>query len=183
MKIQAIKRLCMDRDTFYLYNCKNGQQFLCNGAAAWPVEGIRITEGMIPALFDISEKQQTKVNIHEREYTDERFCVEPWPGEKPLEDMGTVWDSGKFYKALKGENGLLFIDLAQTKPGENKEGKFVFFERGEEGRMPLVACYGDMLAGALVMPTKARAIMETLEKISYIPLNPYCDDEEKDGEE
>ena len=56
MKIQAIKRLCMDRGAFYLFNCKNGQQFLCNGAAAWPVEGIRITEGMIPALFDISEK-------------------------------------------------------------------------------------------------------------------------------
>lgn len=40
VKIQAIKKLCMERVAFYIYNCVRGQQFLSNGMALWPVEGI-----------------------------------------------------------------------------------------------------------------------------------------------
>ncbi len=181
MKIQAIKKLCMEKEVFYLFNCGNGQQFLSNGDAAWPVEGIKLTESMIPILFDISQKQQDKVAIRAADWPDERFTVEPYPGETELAELGTVWNCGTLYKALKGPEGVLFIDVSRLKPGENKEGEYRFYERDAEGKTPFVAVYGDMLACALVMPVKARCIMETLEKICYEPLHPACDEKKEEG--
>ena len=66
MKIQAIRKACLARGVFYVFNRPGGQQFLSNGVAAWPVDGIRVTEGMIPALFDLNEKQQQKLVWHGR---------------------------------------------------------------------------------------------------------------------
>ena len=182
MKIQAIRKACLARGVFYVFNRPGGQQFLSNGVAAWPVDGIWITEGMIPALFDLNEKQQQKLSIHEMETVDERFTIEPMPGETPLMDMGLVWSAGTLLRALKNENGLLLIDTAQTKPGENKDGNFIYTERrGRPGQAPLVACYGDMLASALVVPVKAAKIKQELEKIAYEPLNVFWDEEEGDA--
>lgn len=180
MKIQAIKKACMDTEVFYIFNCQNGRQYISNGAAAWPVEGIQITPDIIPVIFDIDEKKRQKITIHEMDAPDEeRFTLEPMQGEEELEDLGLVWHSGTFFRALRGEDGLLFINTALTKPGENKEGKFRYCARKREGRVPLVACYGDMLCSAIVYPAKGRAIMEQIEKISYQPLNVFWDEEEE----
>lgn len=181
MKIQAIKKLCMEMESFMLFNCENGRQLLCDGRGAWPVEGIKLTSDIIPALFDITEKQQDKISIRELPVPDEeRFALEPMEGEEELTDMGTIWNDGNFIRVLSGEDGLLFINQALTKPGENKEGKFTYCARKREGRVPLVACYGDMLVSAIVMPMKGRAIMERLEKISYMPLNVFWKEDEED---
>lgn len=180
MKINAIKKLCMERVAFYIYNCPHGQQFLSNGMALWPVEGIQITKDMIPALFDINDKQQEKITIREIYADDERFTLEPMDGEEELEDIGPVWDCGVFYRVLKGRDGLIFIDAALTKPGENKDGKFIYCLRKKPGSvLPMVACYGDMLASAIVMPSKGKAIMERLQKITYEPLHVFW---REDGE-
>lgn len=179
MKIQAIKKLCMKAETFYLFNCKNRRQFLSNGSGCWPVEGIQLEAAMIPALFDISDKQQSMIAIRELPVPDEeRFTLEPMQGEEELEDMGLILHDGGLIRALRGEDGLLLIDSDLTKPGANKEGKFVYRARKREGRTPLVACYGDMLVSAIVMPIKGRAIMERLEKISYIPLDVFWEEDE-----
>ena len=181
MKIQAIRKACMARGVFYVFDCADGRQFLSNGVAAWPVDGITVTEGMIPALFDLNEKQQQKLSIHEMEMTDERFTLEPVGGETPLEDLGLVWSAGNLYRALKNDSGLLLIDTAQTKPGENKDGNFVYAERqGKPGKAPLIACYGDMLASALVMPVKAGDIRKMLERIAYEPLNVFWSEDEEE---
>lgn len=170
MKIQAIKKACMDREVFYLFNSRSGRQLLSNGVAAWPVEGITLTADMIPALFDLSEKQVQKLTIHETAVpSEEHYVLEPMAGEEELKDLGLIWDAGTFYRALQSENGVLFIEAEQTKPGENKEGKFVYALRKGEWAIPLVACYGDMLASAFVMPVKTAAFMERIEKICFTP--------------
>ena len=181
----AIKKLCMERVAFYIYNCRHGQQFLSNGMALWPVEGITLTKAMVPALFDINDKQQEKITINEIFQDDERYTIEPMDGEEQLEDLGLVYDCGNFYRALKGKDGIVFIDAALTKPGENKDGKFVYCLRARPGvAFPLVACYGDMLVSAIVMPTSlARGVMKRLEKITYEPLNVFWREEkDQDGE-
>ena len=179
VKIQAIKKLCMERVAFYIYNCQHDQQYLSNGMALWPVEGIHLTAAMIPALFDINEKQQEKITIREIYMDDERYSLEPMQGEEALEDLGIVWDCGTFFRALKSREGVLFIDTALTKPGENKEGKFLYCLREKPGSsFPLVACYGDMLASAIVMPMKGKGIMERMAKITYEPLRVFWKEEE-----
>ena len=179
MKIQAIKKACMEREAFYIFDCENGRQYISNGKASWPVEGIRITTDIIPVIFDIDEKKKEKIIIPETPVPDEeRFSLEPMQGEEMLEDLGIVFYGGDFYRALKGTDGLLFIDTALLKPGENKEGKFMYCARKKEGRTPLVACYGDMLVSALIVPENARAIMRQIEKISYEPLCVFWDEDE-----
>lgn len=183
MKIQAIKKACMENGVFYIYNCENGRQYLSNGQAFWPVEGIKITPDIVPVIFDIDEKKKEKIAIYEWPIPDkERFTVEPTPGEEELEDLGLVFYGGDFYRALKGTDGLLFIDTTMTKPGENKEGKFRYCVRKKEGGIPLVACYGDMLVSAIIVPHKAREIMERIEKISYQPLDVFWDEDEETRE-
>ena len=182
MKIQAIKKLCNEMGTYYLFDCEDGQQFLSDSRAAWPVEGIHLTESMIQALFDISEKKQAQTVIKEWPVPDEeRYSVVPIQGEEELKDLGTIYDSGDFYRVLSGRDGLIFIKDALTKPGENKEGHFLYSLRKREGLRPLVACYGDMMVGAIVGPVKSRDIMERLEKLSSYPLHVFWDEEE-DGQ-
>lgn len=184
MKIQAIKKLCMEMCAFNILHDMHGRQLLCDGRAAWPVEGIMLTRSMIPALFDIDAKKLEKIMVREGPVPDEeRFSLEPMPGEEELKDLGLIWDNGKFVRVLSGSDRLLFIDNALTKPAENKEGEFCFSVRKHAGRTPIVACYADMLVGALIMPMVGKEIMERLEKISCMPLNVFWheDEEEKIG--
>lgn len=180
MKIQAIKKLCMDRRAFYIFNCSRGQQFLGNGVALWPVDGFQLTASMIPALFDISEKEKEKLTIREIEAIDERYTMEPGPEEEPLKDLGTIWHAGRFFRALEGSEGVLFIDTALTKPGEDRDGKFVYALRKRPGdTVPIVACYGDMLASAIVLPEIGREMMERLEEIAGKPLHVFWGEEQE----
>ena len=34
MKIQAIKKACMEREAFYIFDCENGRQYISNGKAS-----------------------------------------------------------------------------------------------------------------------------------------------------
>lgn len=181
MKIQAIKKLCNEMGIYYLYDCDDGQQFLSDARAFWPVEGIHLTADMIPALFDISKKKQEDTIIKAWPCPDdERFSLVPVKEEEELKDLGTIYHSGEHIRVLCGQDGLIFINSELTKPGSNKEGRFAYSLRKYEGRVPVVACYGDMLVSALVLPIKGRGIMERLEKLSSYPLHVFWDEEEED---
>ena len=180
VKIQAIKKLCNEMGIYYLYDCENGLQYLGDGRACWPVEGIHLSADMIPALFDISEKKQEDTIIKAWPCPDEeRFSLVPVTGEEGLKDLGPIYHSGEYIRVLSGQDGLIFINSELTKPGANKEGRFLYSLRKREGRTPIVACYGDMMVSALVMPIKGRGIMERLEKLSSYPLNVFWDEGEE----
>lgn len=182
MKLNAIKKACNDQGAFYVFNCQDGRQWLSNGRGAWPVEGIKITESAIPAIFDLSEKKQNSVSIRAMDYSDKRFTLEPQSDyEIPLEDLGNVWYQGTLYRALKNDAGMIFIDTTNLKPAESKEGDFQYFERTAAGRLPLVACYADFFVSALVIvedqKTAAR-IIEYMNKVAREPIRRFSGDGE-----
>jgi len=111
---------------------------------------------------------------------EERFSLVPMPGDEELKSLGIVWSNGKFYRALRGKAGLLYIDQGLLKPGENKEGDFAFYLRMKKDFTPMVACYGDMMVSAIVMPMKGTGIMEDLRMIAETPLHVFW--REEDGE-
>ena len=181
MKIGAIKKACVDTESFILLTNNAGQQWICNGCAAWPVEGFRMSINMIASIFGLNMKQQEKFDIREGAVPDEdSWFLEPTEGEERLTDLGLAYSGGKLYRALKGQDGLLFIDIDWTKPGERKgeEFNFEYRLRKQKQKTPMIACYGDMLVSALVMPMKAEGIMEDLDRIAREPLNSWYGDGE-----
>ncbi len=166
MKIGAIKKACMDARRFIILDTPNGTQWITNGAAAWPVEGIGIDKDGIPALFDIEEKKVAKLVIDQRVLFDPCFSLTPISGETAMKDMGAVWYLGDLYRVIQGEGGIEFINVAYLKPAENKDGFMEFRQRGK-----MVACYGNMFVAAIVLPEgqeKAEAIMGQLHAIVEI---------------
>lgn len=183
MKLQAIRKACMDRDTFYILDRPDGRQWISNGAAAWPVEGIEIEEGSVGALFDIPEKKQGLVSITRREYADGRFQAEPMEDyEMELKDLGDILYRGNVYKALKNDEGVMLIDIRWLKPVQAGNG-YRYCERYAQGREPLVAVYGDLLAGALIMPMTGKNARKILEDAWNILREKIRGDQEQPEEE
>lgn len=57
MQMQKIKRLCLDSGCFAIVNA-DGRQWLGDGAALFEVPGaLKISAGMLPALYELTDKQ------------------------------------------------------------------------------------------------------------------------------
>lgn len=170
MKLQAIKKCCNDQGSFLVLNAADGRQWLSNGAAAWPVEGIRITKEAIPAIFDIPQKKLEGMHIDEAAYQDPRFTIEPQNDtELQLEELGSVLSGGSVWTALKNDRGLVFINADYLKPVASKTGHYTYMERWDVNRGPLVAVYDDFFVGALIMPVygqNAEGIITALRRIA-----------------
>ena len=181
MKLNAIKKICKDALIFRIINMPDGAQWIGTGCAAYPVEGFRVTADMIPAIFDLTEKVQEKMIIREEAGTEyKRLALVPMEGEENLENLGLVYAHNNFYRALLSKNGVIFINNKYTKPAENKDGDFVFSARRmENDKMPLIACYADMLCGAVIVPAVGTAIMEDLQKITGSPMDVFWDAEDE----
>lgn len=184
MKIQAIKKLCVDAGSVILFDMDDGQQWIGNGMAFWSTDGITLNEDMIPVLFDLNAKQRSEISIRRQDAPDmERYGMVPMQGEEMMDDLGLVWACGSFYRALRSKRrGLLFVDTALLKPVESKEGIQFYVARYSERGTPIIAAYGDMLVSALVAPTKATGIMRRLEEITTEKLDIFWSGEgDEDG--
>lgn len=168
MKLQAIKKCCNDTGTYVLFNCPDGQQWISNGTAMWPVEGITLTEEAIPALFDITEKKREETSIRAVESTDERFQIVPIHTEAPLEEVGLVLVGGRVFRVLDSLYGVLMINTELEKPAQKPKTDLRYFLRAKEGRVPLVAIYADMFVAGLVLPLNGKAAQKVLDEMARV---------------
>lgn len=190
MKLQAIKKCCNATGRYALLNCPDGQQWISNGEAGWPVEGIRLTAAAIPAIFDISQKKQEKVVIQEGEITDERWQITPMENEEPLKELGQAMRGGTKLRILESSKGVLMIDIDLEKPAVRADSAPFYFLRTAEGRTPMVVIYSDMLVGGLVMPITGKGCQQVLDMMSVIgnskarPITPKdMEPDEETGEQ
>ena len=165
MNLQAIKRACNEAGGYTLITDQDGQQWIGNGAAFWPVEGITLTEGAIPVVFDFSKRQREETMVRAAEYTDPRMTIEPMADEWAMEEMADVLDHGRVFKILRGPGGLVMIDSAWIKPAQKKGADLRYFLRAVPGRQPLVAIYADMLCGGIVMPMEAQTLEDMRDRL------------------
>lgn len=172
MKLSAIKKLCMESGSFYIMDAPDGRQWFSNGFAAWPIDGVRVTENSVPALFDLTEDQVGKLFIREMTMPDERFQIEPMNEDMELKDSGmAVWSAGDLYRVLESVGGLLFLPVSCIKPAEYKKAFMRYFERTHPSGEILIAAFADLTAGALVKPANLDTVEQIMAQVRNIAFN------------
>ncbi len=171
MNIQAIRTTCKRRGICTLItHAATGQQWISDGAGAYPVEGIEISKAALPALCNFDANELDKILLSETVSADERFSLEPVPHEQNCEDLGMVYAFGQLFRALRTPNGILFIEAAELRPVEGKDGIDRFAVRENESGK-LLAAYRGLLAKALIVPTSPEMhshIMDALDSFLRI---------------
>lgn len=171
MKLNAIKTACLQDKHIIIYTKRNGEQWIGNRRALWPVEGITIHEGNIPAIFDLDDKQMSKLYIREKDensdMADERITRDPMPGHEThcKEASVCIWYKGCLYRPIYTEQGVMLMDISLLKPAENKDGYMEFHVRqAQEGGLSfqLIACYGSLFVDALIVPESREFAEEIL---------------------
>lgn len=149
MNIQHIKRECVSRRTAIIQNVVGGGQWISDGIAAWPVEGIRVDAEGLSALFNLTEKQKAKIQMRESVVTDPRYSLFRKDGEEGSDELGAILCGGEIIIALKSVRGNLFIPYSSVKhiKDENR-----FYGVRWDGNRPLVAVYRGFKAEAIVVP-------------------------------
>jgi len=181
MKVQAIKKICVAAKKIYILNTEDRQQWVGDGAGMYPVENIYLNKSNIFTIFDIEEKQAEKMMVYCMETDDRRIDIHPnQDAEMLLEQVGyPFFYAGNLLYALTGPDGIIMINSAYLKPAERGDGKFEFYLRRDEGRIPCVAVYADMLAGALITPF--RDVLPIQAEFRKLCAQPAYDLAEEDG--
>ena len=151
MRLTQIRKLCLKTRTIVLFDGADGTQWLCNGFAAWPVDGLRLTEAALPVLFNLSDKQMRDMNIRQADQFDARWSLTRVIDEEVLTELGTVWWADALYTALRSEAGVMLVLADWFKPSQPKDGELEYYARWKDGR-PLIAVYGDLLCAGLATP-------------------------------
>ena len=150
MNINAIKRNCAKRETAVIYNAIGHRgQWISDGRNAFRVDGLKLDEDGLAALFDLSDKKRRAWNMGERIATDPRFGAVPVEGEEDTDAVGAQVYCDEVFLALPSRRGLLYIPFEPVR--HIKEDKRRYAVRWENDR-PLVAVYGDLTCSVLVLP-------------------------------
>lgn len=182
MNLSAIKSLCGGGKFATIYNAMwRGGQWISNGYAAYPVEGIVIDdENALMELWNLSDKARSKAAIMKRITSDRRFTRGFFEGEEQLKELGaTAFGDEAIYIALQSHKGVLWINADYLRPlrGDYRQ----YFARWEYGR-PLVAVYDDLTTcEALILPAAnlvADELQRCAEQMRGVPFHWRDDDED-----
>lgn len=159
MNINAIRRNCMKRRTAIIMDAPYSQ-WICNGTAAWLVEGLRVDEEAVAALFNLTHKQRDDMYIRQNPMKDPRWSTDWVDGEETAKEAGMLLYHGDVFVAIRCSEGVLWIHYDAVK--HIKEDYRAFAVRWKNGE-PIVAVYGDLFCEALVMPLDNRSSGEMHE--------------------
>lgn len=149
MNIQTIKRECMSRRMAVIQDAVGAGQWISDGIAAWPVEGITVDVDGLKALFNLTEKQETKIQMREVAIADPRYARYMMEDEEQSDELGAMLFGDEVFVALKSRRGNLFIPYSSVK--HIKEENRFYGIRWAAG-FPLVAAYNGFTCAALVLP-------------------------------
>lgn len=157
MNINAIKRNCKASQMAVILNSLLGSQWITNGTTAYLVEGLRLDVEAVAKLFDLTDKQRTKMAMAEKNTTDPRFCETPFADEEETREAGAMVFRDAIYIGLPSSAGMLYIPYEAIR--HIKADYRGYAIRWRYGR-PMVAIYKDILCTALVMPLDNRSAEE-----------------------
>lgn len=150
MNINVIKRNCAARKTAVIYNAVGYRgQWISDGRNAFRVDGLKLDEDALAALFDLSNKQRQAWNLGERIVHDPRFSAVPVEGEEETDAVGAQVYCDDVFLALPSRRGMLYIPFEPVR--HIKEDKRLYAVRWAYDR-PLVAVYGGHTCSVLVLP-------------------------------
>ncbi len=171
MKLQAIKRVCKDAETFCVIDSKQGGQWVGDGAAFYPVEGIRLSEDNIQAVFDLSEKQVREYAIRSMANDDDVYGLEPVTGEEIpacMEPGQYILHSEAVYRVLLVDGRVALINESYMRPARTKDDVYRFAVRHTRAGQMVIAVYVDMLASALITPVSQALAERMLAELTNV---------------
>ena len=182
MNLNAIKTLCFGGKHATIYNYMWGSgQWISNGFAAYPVEGVRIEDAnALMDLWNLSDKARSKAVIIPETTSDRRFTRGYFEGEEELKELGaTAFGDEAIYIALQSHKGVLWINADFLKP---LRGDYRLYYARWEGGRPLVAVYEDMTdCKALILPAgniMADMLRRHAEQMRAEPFHGLDDEDE-----
>lgn len=197
MKLNAIKAACIRRGMFCIYNDvdrvsskssdsalssnarqqgETGQQWIGNGCAFWPVDGIVLTEESIGAVFDIAPRKLDKLRVMTMgpDYVEPRVTREPMEGQEvTCQEAGALIQRlGVTYLPLYTDEGVMLLDTGHLKPADNTDGFLSCKMRRNETGNVLIACYGNLFVSAIVAPVAEEVAQEIIDAVRLIGAMP-----------
>lgn len=139
------------------------RQWICDGANAWPVEGVKnLDADGVAALFGLSAKKRAAMEIRSVDMGDDpRYSLEPTEGEtwEAVKEIGAIALDDEIIIAISTDRGVMFLPRSAVKHVKPENRRFGV--RWAAGKCPIIACYGDALVSVLmapVNPESARAL-------------------------
>lgn len=181
MKLNAIKKCCLEMGIFYVLRDEWGGCWISNTRACWPTDGMEIGEKNIQALFDLKPKKMRTLMIREAVISKTWLCLEPLPGDIELKICGYVYDTGDLYAVLEDKQGFIrMINSTWLGPAGDIELRF-FLRVGDDGVERIVA-FGDLLVAAIVETVESKKAEEVMKKMRALAGAPLAVIRETDVE-
>lgn len=156
MKIKALAAICKRQKRFFLYDGPEGStaQWLGDGCAIYPLFKMPpLNEQNIYTIFDIPEKQQSKMHFSENplpegvEFADAVAC------ENVLDPARIeIGYAGRALRPLLTSQGLVFIDVQYLAPLSDMADMIELYERVDRSGRPYIAVKNGFMLVAVIMP-------------------------------
>lgn len=159
MKIKTLAALCRKNKAFCLYDSQtesgeDGGQWLGDGRAAYPIAGLPyLEEESIYTLFDITDKQQSKILFRHEPLPGGINFEDVDPAEQPLErEKLSLAVDGKILEPLQTRRGVVFIDAAYLSPLADAADMLELYERRTEAGGTYIAAKLGLLLVGIIFP-------------------------------
>ena len=156
MKLSAIKRVCMDAKQFCIYDEEDGTQWIGTQDAAYPVGGELFSEANIAEIFDLTPKQEEKVEVRRMDWeTSDLICREDIVGvgmAKMAQGL-QVYYVGTMMQTLAYRGRLYLVRAMDIKAaGVSDRGYLDYYMDEDDAGNPLVVISDGMIVAGVVRP-------------------------------
>lgn len=174
MKLSRIKAACKPNQTcIILQDTKAAQQWICNGEAAYKLEGIWVDEPSMRAIFDIPAKKWQEdwshqvIELSELEAEKAEMLSAVWESHHEIElepcDVRILWKD-EYRRFLTPDKRTVWAVASDFGPLRGDR----YALRTAPGSIPVIAVYNDLLCEGVVQVLSVGAAMRLDEELSKI---------------
>lgn len=182
MKLGRIKAACKaNHICFIIQDTEAAQQWICNGEAAYKLEGVWVDEQSIRAIWDIPPKtwedswQHDVFEVSELAPEKAEMLAAVWESQQEIElepcDIRILWRDE--YRRFKTPDGKSVYAVSLDFDPLSGNGRYAL--RTAPGCDPVIAVYDDLLCQGVVAaltPGAAKALNDRLRE--YANAEVYC---------
>lgn len=177
MRLQAIKRRCLDTKKFFIINGQHCQ-WMSDAINYYRIVGIWMEDDWVQDVFALTDKQMKKL-IVQTERRREAIFAEDYPAiGEPVSWAGAVWAFEQVLYAFDYNGAMLYIPEAWAKPANIEGATDYRLVCDDEGNL-LIAVYNGMFCDAMLSPIPAdiaKRISKALTELGSRPVYGAKDD-------
>lgn len=153
MQLEKIRKRCMEMGTANLMHTAQGDYINCGGAFYW-LDGMTLTTDMLTALFGMTAKQKSQMNMQEFTHeqiglTDDEVSIYSDEHDIPLvrmEGLQITGDTVRILRPVNDDAARVYLSEGELKAMEKKDGIELLLRKAKTGDLA-VACEGMLVTG------------------------------------